>query len=261
MMAETIIVANWKMYKTIGQAIEFTRGLKQALSEKTVSATIAIAPPFTSLSALKVELQHSAIGLAGQNMNAAPQGAMTGEISGEMLLDAGCKYCILGHSERRLHFGEDDKQINAKVIAALGCGLKPIFCIGETLAERESAATFQVISRQLKEGLNKVAAGDIKKVIIAYEPVWAIGTGKTATPQQAQEVHLFIRKFLVEIYGDKEAAAVSIIYGGSVNAENIDSLMAQTEVNGVLVGSASLELASFLRIINACDCRARSGLK
>ena len=249
-MAETIIVANWKMYKTTGEAIEFARGLKLALSSKTISAIVVIAPPFTSLGALKLELQGSAIDLAGQNMNAAQQGAMTGEIAGGMLADAGCKYCILGHSERRLHFGEDDKQINAKVIAALGCGLRPILCIGETLKERETATTFQVISRQLKEGLNKVAAGDIKKVVIAYEPVWAIGTGKTATPQQAQEVHLFIRKFLIEIYGVKEAPAVSIIYGGSVNAENIDSLMAQTEVNGVLVGSASLELASFLRIIN-----------
>jgi triosephosphate isomerase len=249
-MAETIIVANWKMYKTIAQAIEFARGLKHALSAKTVLATIVIAPPFTSLGALKPELQASAIGLAGQNMNAAQQGAMTGEIAGGMLQDAGCKYCIIGHSERRLHFGEDDKQINAKVIAALGCGLRPIFCIGETLAERETAATFRVISRQLKEGLNKVAAGDIKKIIIAYEPVWAIGTGKTATPQQAQEVHLFIRKFLKETYGEKETAAVSIIYGGSVNAENIDSLMAQSEVNGVLVGSASLDLTAFLRILN-----------
>ena len=249
-MAETIIAANWKMHKTMGQSIGFARSLKDALSKKPVSAAIVIAPPFTSLGALKLELKDSAVLLAGQNMNAAPLGAMTGEISGEMLLDAGCKYCILGHSERRLHFGEDDRLINAKVIAALECGLKPVFCIGEKLAEREAAATLQVISRQLKEGLNKVSAGDIKKIVIAYEPVWAIGTGKTATPQQAQEVHLFIRKFLNEIYGEKEAAGVSIIYGGSVNAENIDSLMAQTEISGVLVGSASLDLASFLRIIN-----------
>jgi triosephosphate isomerase (TIM) len=249
-MAETIIVANWKMHKTMGQAIEFAHGLKDALSKNPVSAAVVIAPPFTSLGALKLELKDSVIHLAGQNMNAAPRGAMTGEISGEMLLDTGCKYCILGHSERRLHFSEDDRLINAKVIAALECGLNPVFCIGETLAEREAAATFPIIFRQLKEGLNKISAGDIKKIVIAYEPVWAIGTGKTATPQQAQEVHLFIRKFLNEIYGEKEAVVVSIIYGGSVNAGNIDSLIAQTEISGVLVGSASLDIASFLRIIN-----------
>jgi len=188
--------------------------------------------------------------LAAQNMHPAVSGAFTGEISGEMIVDAGCRYCIIGHSERRLLFGEDNTLINAKITAALNYGLIPIFCIGETLAERNSGAAFAILAKQLKEGLNKVSASDIGRIAIAYEPVWAIGTGKTATTGQIQEVHLFIRNLLNEIYGEKETAGISIIYGGSVTAANIGSLMAEREINGVLVGSASLDLASFSAIIN-----------
>lgn len=249
-MAGTIIVANWKMHKTTGQAIEFARGLKDALFKKPVSAAIVVAPPFTSIGALAAEFNGSNIFLAAQNMYPASPGAFTGEISGEMLVDAGCQYCIVGHSERRRLFGEDNALINAKIMAALNYGLMPIFCIGETLLEREVGATLMVITSQLKEGLNKVPANDIKKIAIAYEPVWAIGTGKTATPGQVQEAHLFIRNLLNEVYGEKEAASISIIYGGSVTAANIGSLMSQQEINGVLVGSASLDLASFLAIVN-----------
>ncbi len=249
-MAGTIIAANWKMNKTIGQAIEFAHGLKDALLKKPVAAAVVIAPPFTCIGALAAEFQDSTINLAAQNIHPASSGAFTGEISGKMIVDAGCRYCIVGHSERRQLFGEDNALINAKTTAALNCGLMPIFCIGETLEERNSGAEFSVLTRQVKEGLNKVAASDIKKIAIAYEPVWAIGTGRTATPGQVQEAHLFIRNLLSEMYGEKEAAVVSIIYGGSVTSANIGSLMAEQEVNGVLVGSASLDLASFLAIIN-----------
>jgi triosephosphate isomerase (TIM) len=249
-MAGTIIAANWKMNKTTGQAIELARGLKEALLKKPVSATVVIAPPFTSIGALAGEFKDSPVFLAAQNMHPAAEGAFTGEISGKMIVDAGCRYCIIGHSERRQLFGEDNTLINAKITAALNYGLMPIFCIGETLAERNTGAALIVLTKQLKEGLNKVPANDIKKIAIAYEPVWAIGTGKTATPGQVQETHLFIRNLLSEMYGEKEAEGISIIYGGSVTAANIGSLMAEREINGVLVGSASLDLASFLAIIN-----------
>ncbi|MEN6622659.1 MAG: triose-phosphate isomerase, partial [Smithella sp.] len=214
------------------------------------SAIVVIAPPFTSIGSLAAELKDSTVFIAAQNMHPASSGAFTGEISGEMILDAGCRYCIIGHSERRRLFHEDDALINAKIIAALSYGLMPIFCIGETLAERDSGEAFNILTRQLKEGLNKVHANDIGSIVIAYEPVWAIGTGKTATLGQIQEAHLFIRNFLSEMYGEKEAAATSILYGGSVTSSNISSLMATPEVNGVLVGSASLDLASFSAIIN-----------
>lgn len=249
-MAGTIIAANWKMHKTAGQAIEFARGLKDALLKKPALATVVVAPPFTSIGTLAAEFRDSNVLLAGQNMYPAAEGAFTGEISGKMLVEAGCRYCIIGHSERRRLFGEDNIMINAKIIAALNYGLMPILCIGETLVEREAGAAFTVLTSQLKEGLNKIPDDDIKKIAIAYEPVWAIGTGKTATPGQAQEAHLFIRNLLSKIYGEKEAAAVSIIYGGSVTASNMGSLMAEQEINGVLVGSASLDLASFLTIVN-----------
>lgn len=249
-MAGTIIAANWKMYKTAGQAVEFARGLKEALLQNPVSADVVIAPPFTSIGALAVELRESQVLLAAQNMHPAAEGAFTGEISGKMLVEAGCRYCIVGHSERRRLFGEDNTFINAKMTAALNYGLMPIFCIGETLAEREAGTAFTVLTSQLKEGLNNIPANDIKKIAVAYEPVWAIGTGKTATPGQAQEAHLFIRNLLSKMYGEKEAAAISIIYGGSVTAANIGLLMAEQEINGVLVGSASLDLASFLAIAN-----------
>lgn len=249
-MAETIVAANWKMHKTTGEAIEFARGLKKALSKKAVSATVVIAPPYTSIEALKGELSNSGVYLAAQNMHEAAYGAYTGEISAEMLVAAGCCYCILGHSERRRLFGEGNTLINAKVLAALKSGLKPVFCIGETLAEREEGKTLEVLTGQIKEGLNKVTADDIKKTIVAYEPVWAIGTGKTAAPGQAGEVHLFIRNLLGKIYGTAASESISIIYGGSVTPQNIGLLMAEREINGVLVGTASLDLDSFLQIIN-----------
>lgn len=249
-MPETIIVANWKMNKTIGQATDFARGLEEAFLKNKPASSIVLAPPFTSLCALSAALNNSDVFLAAQNMYGAERGAFTGEVSAEMLINIGCQYCIIGHSERRLLFKEDNALINAKVITAVAHGLNAIFCVGETLAERQEGKTFTVITSQVKEGLNKVDAGDIKKVVIAYEPVWAIGTGKTATPMQAREAHIFIRNLLGELYGTDVAAEVSIIYGGSVTAENIGSLMEQEGINGALVGSASLDLTSFLNVIN-----------
>lgn len=249
-MDKTIIAANWKMHKTTGQAIDFARGLKDALLRKPASVTVVIAPPFTSIGVLAAELKGSQVFLAAQNMHQAAEGAYTGEISGKMLTEAGCSYCIIGHSERRRLFGEDNALINTKLSAALNYGLMPIFCIGETLVERESGQAFAVLAKQLKEGLNKVPASDMKHITIAYEPVWAIGTGQTATSGQAQEAHLFIRNLLSEMYGKKAAQAISIIYGGSVTSANIGSLMTEQDVNGALIGSASLDLASFLAIIN-----------
>ena len=249
-MAGTLIAANWKMNKTTGQALEYARGLKAALLQNPVSAAVVIAPPFTSMRALAEEFKDSPVCLAAQNMHPADRGAFTGEISGEMVVDAGCRYCIIGHSERRQLFGEDNDLINAKIAAALNHGVMPIFCIGETLASRNAGETFSVLSKQLKEGLNKIPANDIGKIAVAYEPVWAIGTGLTATPGQVHEAHSFIRNLLSEIYGEKATADLSIIYGGSVTAANISSLMAEKEINGVLVGSASLDLASFLAIVN-----------
>ncbi len=252
MMTETIIAANWKMHKTTGQASEFACGLRDALRTKPAPATVVVAPPFTSIKSLAGELNGSGILLAAQNIYPAARGAFTGEISGEMLVDAGCRFCIIGHSERRRLFGEDNALINAKIIVALSFGLRPIFCVGETLAEREARITFNVLAGQLKEGLNNVPADDMGKIAIAYEPVWAIGTGKTATIGQIREAHSFIRSLLAEKYGEKATAGMPIIYGGSVTAANISPLMAQKEINGALVGSASLDLASFLAIINFC---------
>jgi len=249
-MAGTIIAANWKMHKTIGQAVEFARGLKKALCPNPAAASVVIAPPFTSMAALAVEFKGSPVLLAGQNIYPGAAGPFTGEISGEMLADAGCRYCLVGHSERRRLFGENNALINAKIKSALSWGLMPIFCLGETLAQREAGKTPAILTKQLKEGLNKIPPGAIQKIIVAYEPVWAIGTGKTATPGQVQEAHLLIRNLLREKYGGKKAAGISIIYGGSVTAANCGSLMAQQEVNGLLVGSASLDLASFIAIIN-----------
>lgn len=249
-MAETIIVANWKMNKTIGEAVEFARGLKGILGERPVAATVVIAPPFTGIGALAAEFKDSTVRLAAQNMYSAPCGAFTGEVSGEMILDAGCRYCIIGHSERRQLFGEDNCLINAKMITALGCGLKPIFCVGETAEERNSGKAFTVLNKQLKEGLDKIPVDGVKRAAVAYEPVWAIGTGNTASPAQAEEAHSFIRETLSEMYGEKEAAGISIIYGGSVTPANVGLLMAMREINGVLVGSASLDLVSFSKIIN-----------
>jgi triosephosphate isomerase len=248
-MIRPLIAANWKMNKTISDAVDFAKSLRTILATPP-DRTVVVAPPFTALRAVADALKGSTIGLAAQNMHDAEKGAFTGEISTGMLIDAGCQYVIIGHSERRHIFGEDDEFINKKLKSALKNSLKPIFCIGETLEERESGITFDVLQQQIGEGLNNISTGDIGSVVMAYEPVWAIGTGKTATPKEAEDAHKFIRACIQMYYDQSVAEKTVIIYGGSVSPENIRSLMVQPDVNGALVGGASLNSDSFAKIVN-----------
>jgi len=247
-MVKPFIAGNWKMNKTIREAVDFTNQLKNLIAGLD-DRDVIIAPPFTALYPVAEALRGSQIHLSAQNQSDKAEGAYTGEVSARMLVDAGCRHVIIGHSERRNLFGEKDTVISAKVKIALASGLKPIFCIGETLDEREEDRTFSVIERQIKEGLNNLNRDDIRRLVIAYEPVWAIGTGKTATPGQAQEIHAFIRHLMDATYGEPAAGDIPILYGGSVNPKNIGALMAERDINGVLVGGASLEIESFSRII------------
>ncbi|MBN1662754.1 MAG: triose-phosphate isomerase [Deltaproteobacteria bacterium] len=248
-MIKPFIAANWKMNKTVGEAVDFANSLRAVLTT-TPDRDVVIAPPFTALHAVAASLKGSDIALAAQNMHDAEKGAFTGEISAAMLIDAGCAYVIIGHSERRHIFGEEDEFINKKIISALKHGLKPIFCIGETLEERESGITLDILQRQIGEGLNNISTDDIGSVVVAYEPVWAIGTGKTATPKEAEDAHKFIRACIQMFYDAAVAEKVVIIYGGSVTPDNIGELMAEKDVNGALVGGASLNSESFAKIVN-----------
>jgi triosephosphate isomerase len=247
-MRRPIIAGNWKMHKTVRESVDFARQLMSAYAESPDSRVI-VAPPFTSIYAVAEVLMGSGIHVAAQNLHDKQAGAYTGEVSGAMLVDAGCEYVIVGHSERRTIFGEKDDVINRKLKAAIAFDLRPIFCIGETLEEREAGRTFTVVERQIKEGLNNFTADDIKIVVIAYEPVWAIGTGRTATPEQAQEVHAYIRAVMGKIYGDSLAGLLHVIYGGSVNPGTIGGLMVQPDIDGALVGGASLDVESFVKIM------------
>lgn len=244
-MRKPIIVANWKMNCTVPDALELIKRLKAMVSD-VKGREVVIAPPFTALSPLSKALTGTSLTLAAQNFHWENKGAFTGEISAEMLIDVGCDYVIVGHSERRELFAETDLWVNRKVDKALLTGLIPILCVGETLVERESNETFSVIERQLTTGLNNVSISDADDLVVAYEPVWAIGTGKTATPAQAQEVHAYIRKIINKILNEND---VRIIYGGSVKPENIDELMTEPDIDGALVGGASLKADSFARII------------
>jgi len=248
-VARTVIAGNWKMNKTIGEAVAFAAALRKALADKPDLPEIVIAPPFTALHAVSAVISGSAICLAAQNMHEAEKGAFTGEISGVMLREAGCSSVIIGHSERRTFFGEKNQSINKKLFAALRTGLNPIFCIGETLQEREENRMEEVIGAQLKEGLNNLDDSDIRRILIAYEPVWAIGTGKTATPAQAQEMHRFIRNWIAGGHSKELSEETVILYGGSVTPQNIALLMSQPDINGALVGGASLDVESFVRIV------------
>ncbi|MCX8015342.1 MAG: triose-phosphate isomerase [candidate division WOR-3 bacterium] len=241
-----LIAGNWKMHKTSKEACAFAELLKQAILPKDVE--MLICPPFTALSDVKKVINGTPIKLGAQNMHWETKGPFTGEISGEFLLDLGCEYVILGHSERRQLFYETDEIINKKIHTAVKLKIKPIFCVGELLSEREANKTFDVIKRQVEHGLKNIEHIDI--ITIAYEPVWAIGTGRNATPKQASEVHRFIRTLIKDKYGEKTANELRILYGGSVNPENIDALMSEDEIDGVLIGGASLKIDSFLRIIN-----------
>jgi triosephosphate isomerase len=246
-MRTPVIAGNWKMYKTAGESSAFVKEfLPLVVDVKGVE--IVLAPSFLSLSAVAALTAGTNVGVASQNVHFAAEGAYTGEVSPGMVKDAGVKYAIVGHSERRQYFAETDESVNRKVKAALAAGLVPIMCLGETLTERESGKTFQVAERQLRAGLSEIAAATAPKVIVAYEPVWAIGTGKTATKEQAQEVHAFLRRILKELFGDV-GLAIRILYGGSVKPENISELMAQPDIDGALVGGASLKAASFASIV------------
>jgi triosephosphate isomerase len=247
-MRRPFIAGNWKMHKTIQESVDFARRLVSECAGVT-GRRVVIAPPFTALKEVAEVLKGSGIHLSAQNLHDKPAGAYTGEVSARMLVDACCEYVIVGHSERRAHFGETDDVINRKLKTAISFGLRPIFCIGETLQEREDGQTFSVVDRQIKEGLNKFTADDIKPIVLAYEPVWAIGTGRTATPEQAQEVHAYIRDVMGKTHGENISEVISILYGGSVNPDNIKGLMAKPDIDGVLVGGASLDIASFTRII------------
>jgi triosephosphate isomerase len=245
-MRRPLIAGNWKMYKTAGPARELARAVREA---EAPGVEVVVAPPFTALAAVAEVLRGSAVGLAGQNLHQEAEGAFTGEVSPVMLRDVGCSHVILGHSERRQLFGETDEGVARKGRAAYTHGLTPILCVGETLAEREAGRTTEVVERQLERALRELSADQVAAGVVAYEPVWAIGTGRTATPEQAQEVHAFIRGQVARSHGEAAAGALRILYGGSVKPDNIGALMAQADVDGALVGGASLDAGSFLKIV------------
>ena len=243
-----LIAGNWKMYKTGPQAAEVASRLKSLVGD-IMDVEVMVAPPFTALGTVAGILKGSVIRIGGQDLFWEAEGAYTGEISAPMLKGAGCTHVIIGHSERRQYFGETNATVNRKIRAALLGGLIPVLCIGESEAERDSGQTFSVVQKQLEEGLEGFSSDDVQKMTIAYEPVWAIGTGKTATTDQAQEVHEFIRGQMETAYGNSVAKAVRILYGGSVKPENIGELMAMPDIDGALVGGASLDADSFAGIV------------
>ncbi len=247
-MRTPIIAGNWKMNKNVSETRAFFSEFIR-LIDNVKGVEIVIAPPFTSLSAAAEAVKDTKVKISAQNMFWEEKGAYTGEISPLMLKEIGCSHCIIGHSERRQYFGETDETVNKRIKAALKHDIIPIFCIGEILKEREENRTMDVINRQMEGGLKGLSESDINKIVIAYEPVWAIGTGKTATPQQAQDIHRFIRDFIRKKSGDKTADGVRILYGGSVIPENINGLMAQDDIDGALVGGASLKPDSFAAIV------------
>ena len=247
-MRTPIIAGNWKLNNTVSEAVSLTTALKPLVAGCR-DVEIIVAPPFTALASVSSTIADSNIRLAAQDVYWEDSGAFTGEISAPMLKDVGCDYVIIGHSERRQYFGETNESVNQKVKAVLGHGLMPIICVGEQLEERESGQTEAVIESHVTGGIAGLSATDVYSCVIAYEPVWAIGTGKTATPDQAQEVHAFIRGLLTAAHSAEVASQIRIQYGGSVKPENASELMTQPDVDGALVGGASLEAESFAQIV------------
>jgi len=245
---KSLIAANWKMHKTIAEAVAFVESLQREVGDYN-DREVIIAPPYTALSAVRNALWRKDFKLAAQNFHWEEKGAFTGEISGAMLKDVGCDGVIIGHSERRQLFGETNEMLLKKVAGAFRGGFLPILCVGEVLEEREGGRTFTVVGSQLEQGLAGLPADQARQLALAYEPVWAIGTGRTATPDQAQEVHAFIRERCVALWDKTVANSMRIMYGGSVKPDNVDSLMAQPDIDGMLVGGASLEVGSFKRIV------------
>jgi triosephosphate isomerase len=237
------------MYKTIAEAVDFVEKIKP-LAAQAGHCEVIVAPPFTALAAAAAAAKGSKVAVAAQNCHWDKEGAHTGDISTGMLRDAGCSHVIIGHSERRHDCGETDEQVNKKVKAALAAGLTPIVCVGEMLAEREKGETEKVLERQFMGGLAGLTAADFSRIIIAYEPVWAIGTGRTATPEMAAEAHCFLRRLARQQFGESEAGGIRILYGGSVKPDNVGGLMAQEEIDGALVGGASLKVDSFTALVN-----------
>jgi triosephosphate isomerase len=260
-MRTPLVIGNWKMWGLQAEARALASGIREGLKRK-VSAVVAVCPPFTALPAVAETLAGSHILLGGQNCHHEPSGAHTGEISVPMLADVGCRYVLVGHSERRKEMGETDEQINRKVHAVLAHGLTPVLCVGETAEERRQGLTFTTVEGQLRAGLTGVGADQVAKLVLAYEPVWAIGTGVTATPAQAAEVHGYLRGIVSELSSKETAQGVSILYGGSVTGDNAESLLAEPEIDGALVGGASLKAPEFITIVKkaaAAPAAAREG--
>lgn len=242
-----LIAGNWKMFKTCPEAADTAARLAELTANAGVD--VMIAPPFTALSVVAESIRDSKVALGAQDLFWETEGAFTGQVSAPMLLSAGCSYVIIGHSERRQYFGETDETVNKKIRAAVNAGLIPVFCIGETEKQRESKETFSVLDKQIKIGLKDFSPDDLEKLVIAYEPVWAIGSGKTATTDQAQEVHGFVRSMIAEKFSDSLAGSVRILYGGSVKPDNIKELMNMPDIDGALVGGASLKAEVFSKIV------------
>lgn len=248
-MRMPVIAGNWKLFKKTAEALQLVQELS-SLVKDVKDIEIIVAPCFTVLGPVRSLLFDSPISVAGQDCFWEEEGPYTGEVSPNMLVDAGCSHVIIGHSERRQLFDETDEKVNKKIRAAIRAGLTAIFCIGETLQEREADQTFTVLDTQIKKGIENLSPDEMKHVILAYEPVWAIGTGKTATDEQAQESHAFIRRLIAEMYSTSLADGTRILYGGSVKPDNIRSLMMQPDIDGALVGGASLTAESFASIIH-----------
>ena len=251
-MRKPVIAGNWKLYKTNQEAADLVARLIPDV-KKNFAVEIVVAPVFTALTTVKAVISGSNIMLSGQDCFWEEEGAFTGEVSPKLLVDAGCSHVIIGHSERRQFFGETDETVNKKIMAALKAGLTVLFCIGETLGEREAGKTFEVLKKQVTGGLAGISKEQLKSVIIAYEPVWAIGTGKTASDEQAQEAHAFIRTLVTGLYNKAAGDKIRILYGGSVKPENIKGLMTQPDIDGALVGGASLKAESFSAIVNFAE--------
>jgi triosephosphate isomerase len=242
------IAGNWKMFKTVQEAVVFAKELRSVMRDVS-DVEIVVAPTFTAVHMVAEALRNANIGVAAQDVYWEREGAFTGEVSAGMIKEAGAEYVIVGHSERRRLFGETDATVNRKIVAAIGAGLTPIVCVGETLEERERGETPAVLDRQIKDGLDGLTADQVAELVIAYEPVWAIGTGRNATPAQAEESHLHIRQRLRQWFGGNAADHCHVIYGGSVKPDNIAELVREPDVDGALVGGASLDVRAFAEIV------------
>jgi triosephosphate isomerase len=249
-MRKPLIAGNWKMFKTVHETVAHITELRRTLKD-VINADVVVAPPFTALAAAADRARDSRIAVSAQNLHWEREGAFTGEVSAAMIREAGAQYVIVGHSERRTLFGETNLTVNKKIAAALPADLRPIVCVGETLPQREATQTHDVLDQQLREGLDGFTATQLEAMVVAYEPVWAIGTGRNATPEQAQDAHAHIRSRLRQWFGADLAERCRILYGGSVKPDNTAALMAQADVDGALVGGASLDVQSFTAIVRS----------